>query len=88
MPSENGRRIIGKTYRAPSRLLNYTSRHPPSENGFHIPRNARLQGTTKQYAVLNDFSAAHRFKPGFLSHKCFANNRNWVMLKRIIYNFI
>jgi hypothetical protein len=49
-------------------LLNYTSKHLPPENGFHIPRNARLQDTTKQYAVLNDFSDAHRFKLGFLSH--------------------
>ncbi|HHL3633110.1 hypothetical protein [Neisseria polysaccharea] len=68
MPSENGRRTISKTYRTPLRLLNYTSRHLPPENGFHIPRNARLQDITKQYTVLNDFSDAHRFKLGFLSH--------------------
>ncbi|HEZ0795900.1 TPA: hypothetical protein WGR05_000327 [Neisseria meningitidis] len=69
MPSENGRQVIrGKSTSLPSRLLNYTSRHLPPENRFHIPRNARLQDTTKQYAVLNDFSDAHRFKLGFLSH--------------------
>ncbi|KER40504.1 hypothetical protein F528_0486 [Neisseria meningitidis 992008] len=49
-------------------MLNYTSKHLPPENGFHIPRNARLQDITKQYTVLNDFSDAHRFKLGFLSH--------------------
>ncbi|MGI3296004.1 hypothetical protein ACRPFF_08135 [Neisseria sp. SLRRB23] len=38
MPSENGRQVIrGKSASRPSRLLNYTSRHLPAENGFHIP---------------------------------------------------
>ncbi|QPT38364.1 hypothetical protein [Neisseria cinerea] len=37
MPSENGQQVIrGKSASLPSRLLNYTSRHLPAENGFHI----------------------------------------------------
>ncbi|HGI8344711.1 TPA: hypothetical protein ACJ3HJ_001087 [Neisseria meningitidis] len=49
MPSENGRQVIrGKSAALPLQFLNYTSRHLPAENGFHIQHPFL---TTRHYKI-------------------------------------